>query len=192
MYEQSQMTMSTDTQRYAAPYPVISTEKVMDNWFAVLTKARHEKVVAQRFLEKGLQTFFPTVTEVHRWRDRKKAVEVPLFSCYLFVKLMPGNEERQRVLRTDSVLGFVGTIGVGTPIPDEQIDSVRILVQEKLPYSHHPFLKIGQRVRIRNGALQGVEGILLSRKGDSKLIISIEAMQRSLSVQIDGYDLEPV
>ncbi|HVW77709.1 MAG TPA: UpxY family transcription antiterminator [Alloacidobacterium sp.] len=179
-------------QRYVAPCPDINSERTADSWFAVLTKARHEKVVAQRFLDKGLQTFFPVVTEVHRWRDRKKAVEVPLFSCYLFVKLMPGNEERQRVLRTDSVLGFVGAVGTGTPIPEEQIDSVRILVQKSLPYSHHPFLQVGQRVRIRNGALQGVEGILLSRRGDSKLIISIEAMQRSLSVQIDGYDLEPI
>jgi len=96
------------------------------------------------------------------------------------------------VLRIDSVLGFVGTSKLGTPIPDEQIDAVRILVSEQLPYSCHPFLKTGQRVRIRSGALDGLEGILLSRKGDRKLIISVDAMQRSLAVQIDGYDVEPV
>jgi transcription antitermination factor NusG len=166
--------------------------KDMDSWYAVMTRSRHEKVVAQRLQEKGVNTFLPTVMEVHRWRDRKKEVELPLFSCYLFVKLMPGNEERQRVLRVDSVLGFVGTAVGGTPIPDEQINAVRTLVSERLPYAVHPFLQAGQRVRIRSGALDGMEGILVSRKGDRKLILSVDAMQRSLAVQIDGYDVEPV
>jgi transcription antitermination factor NusG len=139
-----------------------------------------------------LTTFLPTVTEVHRWNDRRKTVKLPLFKCYLFVKLMPSNEERQRVLRIDSVLGLVGTHGLGTPIPNEQIDAVRTLVNEQLPCCSHPFLKTGQRVRVRGGALRGVEGILLSRRGDRRLIISVDAMQRSLAVQIEGYDVEPV
>jgi len=105
---------------------------------------------------------------------------------------MPSNEDRQRVLRVDSVLGFVGNPGWGTPIPNEQIEAVRTVVQERLPYSCHPFLKTGQRVRIRSGALDGLEGILLSRKGDRKLILSVDAMQRSLAVQIDGFDVEPI
>lgn len=163
-----------------------------ENWYAVLTRARHEKVAARLLSEKGVTTFFPTVTEVHRWSDRKKIVEMPLFSCYLFVKLMPNNEERQRVLQVDNVLGFVGIPGHGTPIPSEQIDAVQILIKERLPFRAHPFLKAGQRVRIRSGALNGLEGILQSRKGDRKLIVSVDAMQRSLSIQIDGYDVEPV
>ena len=184
--------MSASNQIWELPTPAAIAGKDMENWYAVLTRARHEKVVARRLCEKGVTTFFPSVTEVHRWRDRKKAVELPLFSCYLFVKLMPGNEERQRVLRVDSVLGFVGNPGSGTPIPSEQIDAVRILVNERLPYCAHPFLKVGQRVRIRSGALDGMEGILVSRKGDRKLIISVDAMQRSLAVQIDGYNVEPI
>lgn len=184
--------MSTSTQSWEMPIPPVILGQGMENWYAVQTRARHEKVVATRLNEKGVTTFFPTITEVHRWSDRKKTVEMPLFSCYLFVKLMPSNEDRQKVLRLDSVLGFVGNPGWGTPIPSEQIDAVRILVNEQLPYSCHPFLKAGQRVRIRNGALEGLEGILLSRKGERKLIISVDAMQRSLSVQIDGYDVEPV
>lgn len=174
------------------PVPAAIVGQGAENWYAVQTWARHEKVVATRLNEKGVTTFYPTITEVHRWSDRKKTVEMPLFSCYVFVKLMPSNEDRQKVLRLDSVLGFVGNPGWGTPIPSEQIDAVRILVNEQLPYSCHPFLKVGQRVRIRNGALEGMEGILLSRKGERKLIISVDAMQRSLSVQIDGYDVEPV
>jgi transcription antitermination factor NusG len=163
-----------------------------EHWYAVQTRARHEKAVAHRLFEKGVTTFYPTVTEVHRWSDRKKTVELPLFGCYLFAKLMPCNEDRQKVLRIDSVLSLVGTDRMGTPIPNDQIDAVRTLVNEKLPYSCHPYLKTGQRVRIRSGALNGLEGILQSRKGDRKLIISVDAMQRSLAVQIDGYDVEPV
>jgi len=165
----------------------------IENWYAVMTRARHEKAVEYRLRDRGVTTFLPTVTEIHRWKDRKKSVELPLFGCYLFVKVMPNNEERQRVLGTDSVLGLVGsTQGLGTPIPDEQIDAVRILVTQKLPWSSHPFLKIGQRVRIRSGALVGLEGILQARKGDRKLIISVDAMQRSLAIQVEGYDLESI
>ena len=184
--------MSTNQQVWGFPVSAAAIGKDIDNWYAVMTRARHEKVVAQRLEEKGVHTFLPTVTEVHRWRDRKKVVELPLFSCYLFVKLMPSNEERQRVLRVDSVLGFVGNAIGGSPIPDEQIDAVRIVVNGQVPYSDHPYLEVGQRVRIHSGALNGMEGILVSRKGDRKLIISVDAMQRSLAVQIDGYDVEPI
>jgi transcriptional antiterminator NusG len=163
-----------------------------ESWYAVHTRARHERAVAHRLRERGVTIFLPTFTEVHRWKDRRKTIELPLFSCYLFVKLMPCNEERQRVLRTDSVLGLVGTQGVGTPIPNEQIDAVRILVKEQLPCCSHPFLKTGQRVRIRGGALEGIEGILLSRQGERRLIISVDAMQRSLAIQVEGYDVEPI
>jgi transcription antitermination factor NusG len=166
--------------------------KETENWFAVQTKARHEQVVARRLNEKGVITFYPTVTEIHRWSDRKKSLEMPLFNCYLFVKLTPSNEDRQKVLRVNSVLGFAGDPGWGTSIPQDQIDAVNILVKKQVPYSCHPFLKVGQRVRIRNGPLSGLEGILHSRQGDRKLVISVDAMQRSLAVQIDGYDVELV
>jgi transcription antitermination factor NusG len=184
--------MSASNQVWEFPGSSAVIGQNIENWYAVQTRARHEKVVANRLCEKGVTTFYPTVTEVHRWSDRKKVVELPLFSCYLFVKLMPGNEDLQRVLRVDSVLGFVGASRLGTPIPNEQIDAVRTLISEQLPYSCHPYLQTGQRVRIRSGALDGLEGILLSRKDDRKLIISVDAMQRSLAIQIDGYDVEPV
>ena len=149
-------------------------------------------MVVQRLSDKGVTTFLPLVRQVHRWSDRRKTVEVPLFSCYVFAKLPPRNDERLRVLLVDGVLSFVGSRGQGIPIPEEQIDSVRKLVEEQLPYCSHPFLKVGQRVRIRSGALDGVEGILLSRNGERKLVISVDAIQRSLGVCIEGYDVEPI
>jgi len=90
------------------------------------------------------------------------------------------------------VLRFVGIRGRGTPIPDKQIDAVRTLVEKQLSCCFHPFLKIGQRVRIRGGSLDGLEGILQSQNGNRTLIISVNAIQRSLAVRVEGYDVEPV
>ena len=178
--------------RTLATVPAVESGPVATNWYAVHTRARHEKVVAQRLQDGGVTTFLPIIREIRTWSDRKKSVDLPLFGCYVFVRLGSSSEERLRVLRIDSVLNFVGIRGQGTPIPDSQIDAVRILIEEELPWSTHPFLKIGQRVRIRSGALSGLEGVLVSRNGDRTLVLSVDAIQRSLSVRIEGYDVEPL
>jgi transcription antitermination factor NusG len=160
-------------------------------WYALHTRSRHEKAVASRLRECGLQTYLPTVQEVHRWSDRKKKVEVPLFSCYVFLRCELTPENRNHVYRIDSVLGFVGN-GAGMEIPEEQIENVRTLLSQTAPWRSHPFLKAGQRVRVRGGALDGMEGIFLSENGDHSLVISVDAIQRSMAVRIDGYDVVPV
>jgi transcription antitermination factor NusG len=162
----------------------------IEQWFAVQTRARNERVVAQRFREKGLTAFLPVYTERRKWSDRWKEVETPLFSCYVFVRLATTNENRLRVLMTDGVFDFVGTPRVGTPIPDDQIDSVQTILNEKMNFEVCPFLKIGQRVRIRSGSLAGIEGVLVARNGSRSLVVSIDAIQRSLSVRVEGYELE--
>lgn len=160
-------------------------------WYAVQTRARNEKVVSERFQEQGLTSFLPLVTEIRRWTDRKKKVQLPLFSCYVFVQLVVGNnEERMRVCRTSGVFGIVSMRGEPIPIPEEQINALRTVVTQQVPWLAHPFLKVGQRVRIRGGSLEGVEGVLLSRNGDRTLIISVDAIQRSLAVRVEGYDVE--
>jgi len=184
--------MSTSNQSWELSNAATGTEPGIENWYAVHTRARHERVVVQRLTEQGVTTFLPLVTEVHRWSDRRKSVELPLFGCYVFVKLAPTGEERLRVLRIDSVLKFVGARGLGTPIAEAQIAAVRTLIGQQLPWRTHPFLQIGQRVRVRGGALDGVEGILVSRNDDNTLVVSIDAIQRSLAVRIQGYDVEPV
>jgi transcription termination/antitermination protein NusG len=172
--------------------PVHEAEPQAENWYSLHTRPRHEKIVAQRLQERGVATYLPLITEIHRWSDRKKSVQLPLFSCYVFAKFVPNRAERLRVLRVDGVFGLVGAHGEGSPIPDDQIDAVRNLVEGEIPWSCHPFLKIGQRVRIRSGALDGLEGILTSRNGDRTLVISVDAIQRSLAVRVEGYEVEPV
>jgi transcription antitermination factor NusG len=184
--------MAVSSLSWEFPQPAPLAEGGVESWYGLQTRPRHEKIVAQRLEERGVTTFLPLVTEVHRWSDRKKSVQMPLFSCYVFAKFVPNRSDRLRVLRIDGVFGLVGARGEGAPIPDEQIDAVRNVVEGQMPWSSHPFHKIGQRVRIRSGALDGLEGILVSRNGDRTLVISVDAIQRSLAVRVEGYEVEPV
>ena len=161
-------------------------------WYAIHTRSRHEKMVTTRLEEQGITTFLPTTTEVRRWSDRCKLVEFPLFSCYAFVNLPWISEQRAKVVRTDGVLGFIGFGSDAVPIPDLEIENIRTVLAGMVPCTAYPFLKIGQRVRVRGGSLDGVEGILVARNGNNRLVISVEPIQRSLAINIDGYAVEPV
>jgi len=161
------------------------------NWFAVRTRSRHEKSVARQLEERGITAFLPLVTQLRRWSDRRKLVQFPLFPGYTFVRLSYEPPVRLAVLQTEGVVHFVGTHGHGIPIPDEQIESIQTLLRNDVLIESHPYLKIGQRVRLRGGSLEGMEGILVARKGHRMLVISVELIQRSLAIQVDGYDVEP-
>lgn len=145
-------------------------------------------MLAQRY---ALETFVPTMHELHDWSDRRKAVEVPLFACYLFVHVPEWRPTYHPVLRTPGVLGWVGHQGEPTAIPIPQIESIRRMMTSKIAASPYPFLKIGQRVRIRGGCLDGVEGLLAGAKGDRRLVISIDLIQQSMSVVVEGYEVVP-
>ena len=162
------------------------------HWYAVRTRSRHEKIASQQLQTRGIETFLPVVTQTHRWSDRKKQVEVPLFSGYTFVRLAySSNEQRIQVLQTHGVAGFVGVQRTGVAIPDNQIEDIRTLLSNKVDMKTHSFLKVGQRVRVRGGALDGVQGILVSHSGERSLVISLEPIERSLSIRVEGYDVEP-
>jgi transcription antitermination factor NusG len=160
------------------------------HWYALQTRSRHERVVTHQLQLRGFSSFLPVVTEVHRWSDRRKLIETPLFPSYVFVRLVPTSQARVQVLRTDGVVRFVGQHAEGTPIPDEQIESVRTLLSHRVPCTRQPFVKAGQRVRIHGGALEGVEGFVVSADGQDTLVVSVDAIQRSLAVRIRGYDIE--
>jgi transcriptional antiterminator NusG len=158
-------------------------------WFAVHTRARHEKKVAVDLERAQVETFLPTVRELHTWSDRRKEVEVPLFSCYVFVHICSKSRERLVVQTTGGVLAFAGTHG-GTPIPAEEINAIRSVVMARMPFERCAFQK-GQRVRVRGGALDGVVGVLQSNPHqERRLMISVEAINQSLSLCVEGYRLE--
>jgi transcription antitermination factor NusG len=162
-------------------------------WYAVRTRSRHEKIATQQLGGRSLETFLPLINQVRQWSDRKKEVEVPLFSGYCFVRLNYASSERRlSVLQAHGVVSFVGVQRTGVPIPDSQIEDLRTLLANKIPMQEHKFLRIGQRVRVRGGALDGVEGILAAQSGERSLVISIEPIERSLSIRVEGYDVEPL
>jgi transcription antitermination factor NusG len=163
-----------------------------ERWYAVHVRSRSEKAIEYRLRAKGLTTCLPLATEVHRWSDRRKVIEVPLFACYVFVRLVMNHANRLKVLDVGGVLSFVGGRGRGTPISDPQIDAVRTIVSQNVAWSPHPFMAVGDRVRIRGGALDGIEGILLARDQaeTETLVLSVDALQRSLTVRIAGYQVE--
>ena len=170
--------------------PALDLPSEESNWYAVHTMARHEKRIAAHFEEKGVCTFLPLLHQIHRWSDRRSVVEIPMFSCYAFVRMVQNVDERLKVLRTPGVLGFVGSERQGTPIPDEQIESLRTAIRENIPCFPHPFISAGKRVRIRGGSLDGIEGILVRQSGDQCLVVSVQLLQRSVAIRVEGYDIE--
>jgi transcription antitermination factor NusG len=161
-------------------------------WFAVQTRPRHEKKVNSDLNEKGIRSFLPLHRERRRWSDRYQWVEVPMFSQYLFVKQFPTVESRLRVLQTAGVVQFVGAGGCGTPIPNEQIESLRAIISHRIPSAPHEFLRLGEKVRIRGGALDGIEGVLSAIRQDKSLVVSVDLIQKSVAIRIDGFEIERV
>jgi transcription antitermination factor NusG len=161
-------------------------------WYAVQTRSRHEKMVVRQLEGQGFATFLPVTTQLRQWSDRRKLVELPLFSGYVFLRMVYQPEPRLRVLTAEGIVGFVGVHGQGMPIPDRQIEHIQTLLAAKVPVESYPFLKIGQRVRIRSGSLNGTEGILVGQENDRMLVISVELIQRSVSMRLQGYEVEPI
>ncbi len=161
-------------------------------WFAVQTRPRHEKRVSAELLEKGVNAFLPVVSTLRQWGDRRRVVELPLFSQYVFVRIAQTLPTRVSVLRTNGVTSFVGSRGIGAPIPDQEIERIQRVVAQGISVSPHVFLNVGKRVRIRGGALDGLQGILTAVNGDQTLVLSVNLIQRSLAIRIAGFVIEPV
>jgi transcription termination/antitermination protein NusG len=159
-------------------------------WLAVQTWPRYEKKVAAELEKKQMEVFLPLVKSERQWSDRRQTVEIPLFPTYLFLRAPETFDSRISVLRTNGVINFLGARNVGTPVPQSEIESVRILLARGIAFQDHSFLNVGQRVRIRGSSLDGVEGILVQKNEDLSLVVSIQIIQRSLSVRVAGYRIE--
>jgi transcription termination/antitermination protein NusG len=164
----------------------------LPRWYAVHTRSRHEKLVARQFQEKQIEAFLPLRTEVHRWKDRHKQVEVPLFSGYVFAQFARGTQQRQAVLRTTGVIRIVGFGQRDEPVPDEQIEALRRVLESDVFLEKHKYLRVGQRVRVISGALAGVEGILKRIKGNARLVIAVEPIRQAVAVELSGYEVVPI
>lgn len=158
-------------------------------WYAVRTRSRHEKLVSLQLEMQGIETFLPLVRRTRKWSDRIKEVELPLFSGYNFVRIDLSSSARMQVLKASGVVSFVGSRGAES-IPESQIRDIRTVLNYRVPFEEDALPAVGQRVRIRGGALDGVEGVLAANNSNQSLTIRLEPIQRSISIRIQGYQLE--
>jgi transcription antitermination factor NusG len=163
---------------------------VADPWYAVRVRSNHERISAFHLQDRGYQEFSPSYKIERRWSDRKKEVEQFLFPGYVFCRLNP--QQRLPVLSAPGVVGLVGCGKIPTPIPDEEIDRIRRMVQSGLLITPWPFLELGQTVLIEQGPLAGVEGILEEVKGKCRLVVSISLLRRSVGAEVDRHWVRPV
>ena len=159
-------------------------------WYALYTRPRHEKAVAEHLARRQLEAFLPLREVLSRWKDRRKLVQLPLFPGYIFVRT--ALIRKRDVVSTDGVVCMVNFHGTPAPIPDEQIETVREICLTKLPCDPYPYLTEGRWVRVIRGPLGGLTGILVRKKGKHRLVISVDILQQSVSVEIDAESAVPL
>jgi transcription antitermination factor NusG len=156
-------------------------------WYALHTRYQHEKSITNILLEKGFEVFCPTYAEVHRWKDRKKEVTLPLFPGYLF--FANGLDRKLDLLSTPGVCAIVSFGNTPAPVPQSEIEAIQRAILGSRAVQPHPFLKEGDRVRVKSGPLAGIEGILQRQKDGYRLVLSIELLGRSVAVEVDQCDV---
>jgi transcription antitermination factor NusG len=159
------------------------------HWYAVYTRSRHEKTVAEQLVHKSVDHFLPLYETVRKWKNGNFKVRLPLFPGYLFVHI--ALQERLRVLQVPGVVQLVGSSGMPLALPQLEIETIRDALTKGLQAHPHPYLKVGSRVRINNGPLEGLHGILLRKKGKLRLVVSVDLIMRSISIDVDASEVEP-
>ncbi|NOZ60610.1 MAG: UpxY family transcription antiterminator [Calditrichaeota bacterium] len=159
------------------------------HWYAISTKARHEKKVFERLTNKKINVYLPLQKKYRKWSDRYKLVDEPLFSCYIFVRIALKN--RLDVLQTDGVVRIVSFNGIPATIPDSQFEAIKRALEE------HPgdvekidYLTPGQRVEVIQGSLKGIQGTLVQVKNKHRLVLRIDSIMQAISVDIDFRDVK--
>jgi transcription antitermination factor NusG len=174
----------------SAPVPSHEVSESPRKWYAVHTRPSREKRTADHFSYHGLENFMPHYRVVRRWKNRcTKTSDIPLFPSYLFVRIAPA--ERIRVLEVPSVISIVGRGREPLPLLDFEIESLRagLHLRHAEP---HPHLVVGQRARIRGGALAGMEGVVVRKSNSLRVVLTLDLIMQSVSVEVDGDELEPI
>ena len=158
------------------------------DWFAVMTRPRHEHKVQDQLARKQLETFLPTIGVWSRWKDRRKKVHWPLFPCYCFARFEP--RELLPILTCAGVVQIVSVNAEPASIPDSEIEGLQRLVRSELQFDPCPLIREGTRVRVVHGPLTGAIGRLVRKGTDARLVLSVELLGRAVSVQVDACDVE--
>ena len=160
------------------------------SWYAAYTCPRHEKAVARQLQERQIECFLPLYRAVRRWKDRRKEVDFVLFPSYVFVRLP--TKYRLRLLQLPSVVRFVSFNGAPAVLPDGEVEALRNGLANGVYAESHPYLRVGRRVHVKHGPLAGTRGFLVRKKDNFRIVISIDAIMRSVALEIDAADVEPI
>ncbi len=161
-------------------------------WYAVYTRSNFERKVVTELAARQMETYLPSVPEVHQWKDRKKVVEVPVFPGYVFARFVDSAAARQAILHTPGTVRILGHSGMIESVPDEEIEPIRKLLQSNNRCFAHPFLREGAWVRVKRGPLKNLEGLLVRVKNQSRLVLSIALLSQAVATEIDWQDVEVV
>jgi transcription antitermination factor NusG len=172
------------------PQGLDSTRGLDSHWWALYTRHQHEKVVADMLSAKGFEVFLPLYDSIRRWKDRQKLISLPLFPCYVFVR--GGLHRRLQVVTTPGIHMILSHGAEVAVIPEDEIEAIRRTIEGPCRMEPHPFLRCGERVRVIRGSLQGIEGLLVRKKNQFRLVLSVEMLAKSVAVEIDASDVEPV
>jgi transcription termination/antitermination protein NusG len=160
------------------------------NWHALWTRSRHEQLVCRELITRQVESFLPTVPRWRTWTDRRKKVDWPLFPGYCFARF--DEDARLRVLDCIGVVSIVSFGGTPAAVPDHEIESIRRLVESDLQYDPCPFIREGAMVEVVHGPLAGLTGRLLRKGSHAHLVLSVESVSQSVSVQVDAGDVVPL
>jgi transcription antitermination factor NusG len=179
-----------DLSRAASAQAILSEAESGPNWYALYTCPRHEKSVAQQIEERSIPCFLPLYRSLRRWKDRRKELELALFPGYVFVQI--ALRDRLRVLQLPSAVRLVSFNGQPAVLPEQEIEQLRERLKTGSRMEPHPYLQVGRRVRVCSGPMQGLEGIIVRRKQGCRLVFSLDAIMRSVAVEVDESEVEPV
>ena len=167
--------------------PYLSTEEA--HWYGVYTNARHENAVADHLISKDIEVFVPTIAVVRSWKDRKMKLQIPAFPGYVFTKICLG--ERGRVISVRGVIRILSFNGVSARLDEAEIENIRLCQQRGALMESRPLFEVGERVRVKSGVLEGLEGFVSRCKDERRLIVPLSHINQSLAVQVDIDLLEP-
>ena len=159
-------------------------------WFAIWTRSRHEQVVREQLERKQVEAFLPTITRWSRWKDRRKKIDWPLFPGYCFARF--DSADTLPVLKCSGVVNIVSFEGRPVPIPDYELESLRVLVGTDLQYDPCPLIREGAMVEVTHGPLRGVVGRLVRKDTiRARLVLSVDLIGQAVSVEVDVADVRP-
>lgn len=160
-----------------------------NSWFALKVRARAELTAAGLLQNRGFEVFCPTYRDQRKYSDRIKTVDAALFPGYLFCRLDWSN--RLPVLSVPNVEYIVGFGQEPSPADPTEVETIQTLVHSGVLCRPHPFLRVGQRVRLQSGPLANIEGILIGDRGNHRLVVSVDLLQRSIAAEVDSVFVRP-